>query len=248
MRQLKIPIRAGRPLQGRMRAPILTVASGEIPRRRTFIRLVSMGNKIAKLQDSDRSPQDDCVFCDIVKGVGRGKIFEDEQLVAFHDHHPAARVHILVVPKQHIISTRHLRNNQEDRELLEAMLEVGSRLIAEHDGHGKLHDRSELGNSSLRSDPEPSQTKFGFHTPPFLTVAHLHLHCFALPHRPSWMGYQFLQTPRGSLGFITVEQALQQLQAREPEPSEGKQLLKLPNGKVSVDEDAQSAKLPNGKI
>ena len=76
MRQLKIPIRAGRPLQGRMRAPILTVASGEIPRRRTFIRLVSMGNKIAKLQDSDRSPQDDCVFCDIVKGVGRGKIFE----------------------------------------------------------------------------------------------------------------------------------------------------------------------------
>lgn len=50
------------------------------------------------------------------------------------------------------------------------MLEVGSRLIAEHDGHGKLHDRSELGNSSLRSDPEPSQTKFGFHTPPFLTV------------------------------------------------------------------------------
>ena len=59
-----------------MRAPILTVASGEIPRRRTFIRLVSMGNKIAKLQNSDRTPQDDCVFCDIVKGVGRGKIYE----------------------------------------------------------------------------------------------------------------------------------------------------------------------------
>ena len=59
-----------------MRAPILTVASGEIPRRRTFIRLVSMGNKIAKLQGSDRSPQEECIFCDIVKGVGRGKIFE----------------------------------------------------------------------------------------------------------------------------------------------------------------------------
>ena len=76
MRQLQAYLRAGRPFQGRMRAPILAVASGEIPRRRAFIRLVSMGNKIAKLQTSDRSPQDDCVFCDIVKGVGRGKIYE----------------------------------------------------------------------------------------------------------------------------------------------------------------------------
>lgn len=58
------------------RAPILTVASGNIPRRRTFIRLLSMGSKIAKLQISDRSPQEDCVFCGIVKGVGSRKIHD----------------------------------------------------------------------------------------------------------------------------------------------------------------------------
>lgn len=76
LRQLKILSRARRPSKVYMRAPLLTVASGEIPRRRTFIRLVSMGSKLAKLQGSDRSSQEDCVFCDIVKGVGRGKIFE----------------------------------------------------------------------------------------------------------------------------------------------------------------------------
>ena len=56
---------------------------------------------------------------------------------------------------------------------VEAMLEVGSRLVAEHDGHGKIHDRNDLANSSTRREAEPSQTKFGFHTPPFLTVRHL---------------------------------------------------------------------------
>ena len=62
------------------------------------------------------------------------------------------------------------------------------------------------------------------------------------------MGYHFLQTPRGSLGFITVEQALQQLEAQDPVPSLGKQISKLPNGKALESEDAEQIKLPNGKI
>ena len=44
-----------------------------------------------------------CVFCDIVTGkVGAKKAFEDDALLAFHDIHPQAPTHILVIPKRHV--------------------------------------------------------------------------------------------------------------------------------------------------
>lgn len=44
-----------------------------------------------------------CLFCDIVAGKKPSrKVYEDEHLFAFHDIHPAAPVHVLVVPKKHI--------------------------------------------------------------------------------------------------------------------------------------------------
>ena len=46
---------------------------------------------------------EDCVFCKIVKGEIPAKfVYEDEKVVAFNDLNPAAPVHILVIPKEHI--------------------------------------------------------------------------------------------------------------------------------------------------
>ena len=47
----------------------------------------------------------DCIFCKIVEGkIPAKKVYEDDDLLAFHDINPAAPVHILVIPKQHIES------------------------------------------------------------------------------------------------------------------------------------------------
>lgn len=47
----------------------------------------------------------DCVFCRIVNGEIPAKIvYRDEQVVAFHDAHPQAPVHVLIVPVRHIES------------------------------------------------------------------------------------------------------------------------------------------------
>ena len=44
----------------------------------------------------------DCVFCKIVAGeFGTELLGENEHAVAFRDINPQAKVHILVVPKQH---------------------------------------------------------------------------------------------------------------------------------------------------
>jgi histidine triad (HIT) family protein len=50
------------------------------------------------------TPQEpDCIFCRIVAGqIPAKKVHEDELVVAFHDIHPWAPVHILVIPKAHI--------------------------------------------------------------------------------------------------------------------------------------------------
>lgn len=55
---------------------------------------------------------ENCIFCKIVKGeIPSSKVFEDEKLVAFNDINPKAKVHILIVPKEHIESVKHLESN-----------------------------------------------------------------------------------------------------------------------------------------
>ena len=47
----------------------------------------------------------DCVFCKIAKGeIPAKKVYEDEDVFAFHDIRPQAPVHFLVVPKAHVAS------------------------------------------------------------------------------------------------------------------------------------------------
>ena len=49
---------------------------------------------------------DDCLFCKIVKGeIPSKKVYEDEKVYAYYDIEPAAPVHFLVIPKEHIMSS-----------------------------------------------------------------------------------------------------------------------------------------------
>lgn len=51
----------------------------------------------------------DCIFCKIVAGqIPSSKVYEDDQVLAFHDIQPMAPVHVLVIPKQHIASVNEL--------------------------------------------------------------------------------------------------------------------------------------------
>ena len=45
----------------------------------------------------------DCLFCRIARGeIPSRKVYEDDEIFAFHDIHPSAPVHFLIVPKQHL--------------------------------------------------------------------------------------------------------------------------------------------------
>lgn len=50
-----------------------------------------------------------CIFCKIVAGqIPSRKVYEDDDLYAFHDINPWAPVHFLLVPKRHIASMAQL--------------------------------------------------------------------------------------------------------------------------------------------
>ena len=60
---------------------------------------------------------EDCLFCKIAAGdIPSKKLYEDEQVVAFYDIAPQAKVHFLVIPKKHIPSAAAL--TEEDGALL----------------------------------------------------------------------------------------------------------------------------------
>ncbi len=57
---------------------------------------------------------DDCVFCNIInKTIDSEIIYENEHLVVIKDILPKAPVHLLVIPKKHIISIGHLEKADE---------------------------------------------------------------------------------------------------------------------------------------
>ncbi len=72
----------------------------------------------------------DCIFCKIVEGkIPAKKVHEDEEFLAFHDINPAAPVHLLVIPKRHIVSLQSLE--PEDGPLLGRMMSLIPRLASE---------------------------------------------------------------------------------------------------------------------
>ena len=45
----------------------------------------------------------DCIFCKIVRGeIPSRKVFENDEILGFHDIHPIAPTHFMLIPKKHI--------------------------------------------------------------------------------------------------------------------------------------------------
>lgn len=52
---------------------------------------------------------DDCIFCKIASGeIPCNKVYEDDQVLCFHDLSPQAPVHVLIIPKTHYDSVLQL--------------------------------------------------------------------------------------------------------------------------------------------
>ncbi|KAF4389520.1 hypothetical protein G4B88_006579 [Cannabis sativa] len=137
-----------------------------------------------------RALQPNCIFCKIASDSSTTTILHsDDKIVAFQDIRPSAFRHYLVIPKAHISTVNDLQKTAEDYSLVNHMLEAGRTLLSR--------------------DAPQCQYRFGFHRPPFNSVNHLHLHCFALPYTPRWKYIKYMSL--GPLGFIEADKLIEKI-------------------------------------
>ena len=70
---------------------------------------------------------DDCLFCNIVAGtIPAETMYQDADVTVFKDINPAAPVHMLVIPNQHIAAINEA--DETDQALLGRLLLVANRI------------------------------------------------------------------------------------------------------------------------
>ena len=72
----------------------------------------------------------DCLFCRIVAGELPAKVlYQDDDVMAFHDINPQAPLHALIIPRKHIATLAELP--EEDTELAGKLFQVAKKIAAE---------------------------------------------------------------------------------------------------------------------
>ena len=119
----------------------------------------------------------DCIFCKITaKQIPSKSIYEDDDVLAFHDINPAAPVHFLIVPKRHIATLADC--TAQHAELLAKMMLLAPKLAAEQ-GCAYISNGDQKGTGGFKTlfntGPDGGQE-----------VYHLHLHVIGGAH--PWRG------------------------------------------------------------
>lgn len=74
---------------------------------------------------------ENCLFCKIInKQIPSKLIYEDADMFVFHDINPAAEVHFLLIPKEHIESMLNLTDKHQ--EIMGKMMVKANKLAIEH--------------------------------------------------------------------------------------------------------------------
>ena len=72
----------------------------------------------------------DCIFCRIVEGtIPSRKVYEDDDMLAFHDIEPQAPVHFMIIPKRHVASLAECGDGEAP--VLGRMMAMAGRLARE---------------------------------------------------------------------------------------------------------------------
>lgn len=105
---------------------------------------------------------ENCIFCKIARGdIPSRRVYDDDEILAFHDIQPQAPIHFLIIPKAHITSLYEADLGHQ--QVLGRMLAVAGRLAREQgatDGFRSIINTGRVGGQE---------------------VYHLHMHIFGGP-------------------------------------------------------------------
>ena len=94
---------------------------------------------------------DNCIFCKIARGeIPSKKVYEDEEILGFHDINPQAPVHFMLMPKKHIASLADA--TLDDASMLGRILALSGRLAREQgspDGYRTIINTGRIGRQDV---------------------------------------------------------------------------------------------------
>jgi histidine triad (HIT) family protein len=92
-----------------------------------------------------------CIFCKIVRGeIPSRKVYEDAEVLAFHDIQPAAPVHFMLIPKKHVPSMYDLTDG--DAAAMGRIMTLAGRLAREQgaaDGFRTIINTGRVGRQDV---------------------------------------------------------------------------------------------------
>lgn len=94
-----------------------------------------------------------CLFCKIINGeIPSTKVFEDELVYAFNDINPAAPVHVLIVPKNHIADNNQVGPGDEETaaRMLTVVPELAKQLEIAEDGYRLIMNTGRHGHQEVK--------------------------------------------------------------------------------------------------
>ena len=69
----------------------------------------------------------DCIFCKIVAGqIPSEVVYTDDRVIAFRDINPMAPVHLLIIPREHIVSLNDI--TERETPLVGHMVQIAKQL------------------------------------------------------------------------------------------------------------------------
>lgn len=94
----------------------------------------------------------DCIFCKIInKEIPSKIVYEDDDILAFEDINPLAKIHILLIPKKHIETAADLQ--EEDAAVIGKIFLVAKKIAEEkgmaEDGYRIVNNCKEFGGQEV---------------------------------------------------------------------------------------------------
>ncbi|KAF9969810.1 Histidine triad nucleotide-binding protein 3 [Actinomortierella ambigua] len=141
------------------------------------------------------------LLCSILEGDPPDKlIYKDEHIAVFNDINPAAETHILIIPVKHIGNDNGnfetafppFQAHKMDFPHINLLLSLSYNLLAsvktvkpeDLDVLKRMHAKGK--EILAERGYDSSNSKLGFHVPPFNTIDHLHLHVLGGEYRNSF--------------------------------------------------------------
>jgi histidine triad (HIT) family protein len=143
--------------------PVL-IGSDEAERRKAAIDAVLARGATDTTAKNMHTTDPDCIFCKIVRGeIPCRKVYEDADVLAFHDIRPIAPVHFMLVPKRHVATLYDA--TLDDAPVLGRMLALSGKLAQEQgaaDGFRTIINTGRVGQQEVQhvhihviAGPEP---------------------------------------------------------------------------------------------